>query len=725
MASGSLRARGGAAARFAGGPVLVTLGALVLMLTVLVRTTVLSAQFDGQAVERAGVYTQFYDQVLPGPLERDLTANLPIPASGVASALRTVVPPATLRAVVTAELRQLTGYLTGARRTVDLWAGWSPVAANVRRLAANYVRGAVSDAQLAQMTSTAQLQANLRRFATALAHGEVPVAIPTVRLGTRVSAQVQRLLLAQLPGPVAPAVQRQLAQALRSGNMVGVLRAVAPALFSGGTRAQADLQRYLSAVGRLMQTALTAVRAHPAYTALRAAHRLVRTGTVAGYAGGAASIAVGVGVMAVTEPRRPNRRRRLRRRLAATALATTVAGAVLGWLAATLLPDPLRTVASEASLPPSVSAMVQALDRQLRAGIAGRDALLLAGAGGIALLLASPDAFTWLRRGARRLARVPRTVPVTVVGLAAVTMPAVLLAVQPWTAAVRTCDGYRQLCSRRYDQVTVLAAHNAMASADQGFFAPFQGGSLTAQLDAGARALLIDTHYWRAPGGVNAALAHIPAATRRRVAPLVQAAASHRRGVWLCHVLCQEGALNAVSAMRTVGRWLQEHPDNVVTLIVEDHTTAADTMAVFRQAGLTGEIFTPPANPGSPWPTLGQMISAGHRLVVMPQTGDRPGTWYRNFYRYAAETYWRVSSPTGFACTPGRGPARGRLFLLNHFVTAGLPDEGRAEQVNSLASVLGQARRCERERSMVPTFVAVNFVGIGQAQQAVRALNGL
>ena len=69
-------------------------------------------------------------------------------------------------------------------------------------------------------------------------------------------------------------------------------------------------------------------------------------------------------------------------------------------------------------------------------------------------------------------------------------------AVDTGTAAPRACNGHVELCDRPYDEVVYAATHNSMSSPDVVPVWPEHDGDLEAQLDAGVRALLIDTHYW-------------------------------------------------------------------------------------------------------------------------------------------------------------------------------------------------------------------------------------
>ena len=62
--------------------------------------------------------------------------------------------------------------------------------------------------------------------------------------------------------------------------------------------------------------------------------------------------------------------------------------------------------------------------------------------------------------------------------------------------AVRTCNGYVELCNRRLDQVVFAGTHNSMSAADSpGWLLANQRRTIGRQLHDGIRLFLIDPHY--------------------------------------------------------------------------------------------------------------------------------------------------------------------------------------------------------------------------------------
>jgi hypothetical protein len=315
-------------------------------------------------------------------------------------------------------------------------------------------------------------------------------------------------------------------------------------------------------------------------------------------------------------------------------------------------------------------------------------------------------------------------------GLAGVGVLAVAVVVLPGlTRASRRCNGATYLCDRRYDQVVALATHNAMANTQDRFLFPLQDPDIDTQLDAGARALQLDSWTWETPEQVagRLATANFPPQATAVIRRFAEVANPPRPGTWLCHNVCRLGALPIVDSLVALRDWLDRNPREVVTIILQDETPAAATLAAVRSAKLVPYLAVPPANPYAKWPTLGQMISSGHRLVLFTENAKNAAPWLQNFYAYGEETpfsFPSVQQMTGAAsCVPHRGGTGRRLFLLNHFVTPASGSRKQSAQANAAEFLTTRIRDCTAARHRLPTIVAVDFASLGQAQTVVDQLN--
>jgi hypothetical protein len=308
---------------------------------------------------------------------------------------------------------------------------------------------------------------------------------------------------------------------------------------------------------------------------------------------------------------------------------------------------------------------------------------------------------------------------------------------------ITSCNGHEQLCDRPLNDVVFPAAHNAMASAtDSGWLFPAQDNGISAQLQAGIRGLLIDTHYgYKAPRGVATELTAETSklasvvdkvgpefiASVERLRATVGFKHSGQRAVYLCHAFCEVGSTPAVGALRTIRDYLVRHPDQVVILSVEDDVTPQDTAAAFRDSGLLGLVYEGPAGP---WPTLRQLIEQDRRVVVFAENQTGGIAWYRPQFELMEETPYhfrsvkKVEDPS--SCRPNRGGTGKSLFLLNNWVdTSPAPKPANADKVNAYDALLARARRCESERHHLPNLLAVDFYKRGGVMRVAATLNGV
>lgn len=312
-------------------------------------------------------------------------------------------------------------------------------------------------------------------------------------------------------------------------------------------------------------------------------------------------------------------------------------------------------------------------------------------------------------------------------------------------AGVPECNGDSSLCDVPVNLAMFAGSHNAMSSAlYPGWLFAEQTSTLTGQLDAGIRALLIDTHYGipstaKLPGSETtvvitdraAELATPPgesydpaiAARAQQIAANAPTAAATQRGIYLCHNFCEMGAASFADQMAAVRTWLETHPDQVVIMIIEDHTSPADTSAALQAAGLADRAWT--LDPSSPIPTMGDLVTSGRNLLVFAENGG-PGSpdWYQSAYKWFQETPYAWQTVDAMDCGPNRGAAGNTFMLINHWVGYSPPDPGKAGSLVNTEDVLRRRiEQCISERGVWPNVVAVDFAERGALVKVVASYN--
>jgi hypothetical protein len=305
------------------------------------------------------------------------------------------------------------------------------------------------------------------------------------------------------------------------------------------------------------------------------------------------------------------------------------------------------------------------------------------------------------------------------------------------------CNGYVDLCARPYNDVAYASTHNSMAAANEpGWFLPEQPTSLVGQLNAGVRALLIDSWYGQETNrkGVitnsGSTIAEAFSQANQAYGSAVVDSALRLRSAlnlvprgpvtpYLCHQICALGSTAMLPALQGVQQWMAAHPREVVTFIIEDYISAADTVKVIQEAGLMPYVHTQVA--GQPWPSLQQMIDSGQRLQVFDQTnpGGAANPWLLKAWDWIQDTPYDNASQSALSCDLLRGKATHPLFLMNNFITRFDTRVSDSIRLNAYSTLWPYVSKCEKQRGQVPNFVAVDYYNQGNVFAVVNSLNGV
>jgi hypothetical protein len=737
-------------------------GFLLVSSVVVVRGRVLDPDLYTGALVRADAYERTYTEVLADPELAELTERLlggvraerlePVQVRAAATgALRLVLPPETLRRSTEAVVAAVLAYVRGDVPRLDPDVDVTGVLDRIDEAGAAWVRSVVGTAPERVAATLAEYRDAVAEAADQLAAGTVPAAVPV--LADRAGAAgvdpgaVATAVLDRLGPDVDARVREQVEAAALAGDERSALVAAAGELVAARAAEVRDDLRAALEDGRDLDVVTEAAdRAERSRAAVVGRLDGVRDaarwfGVPTAVAGGLL-MAGSVAGLVWSERRRPRRAGLL---VAGVFLAGGVALLVV-WTAVTgLVGAPLEPATGTGDgswgLPVGLQALLADVEGALGDELARTVRWLVltpvaAGALLAAGVVLGPRVRAWVAarpgRSGARSGPVPRPRP-------AVALAAVAALVAVWLvptraasgAAPEACNGHAELCDRRYDEVTYAATHNSMSSPDVVSIWPEHDGDIRAQLDAGVRALLIDTHHWTplvdreqltevAAGTDDRAL---PAELAGRVFDRIGPQREPRDGAFLCHNQCDLGALPLHDALVTVREFLQGNPAEVVTLIVQDAIPADETAAEVRRAGLAPYLHTHAG--GEPWATLGELVERGERLVVFAEDQGPPPDWYHHAFDHIQDTPYRFEEPGDLSCEPNRGEPDAPLFLLNHWVQRIVPDRATAAAVNRHDVIVDRANRCERERGLRTTFVAVDFYGVGDLLAAVDTLNGV
>ena len=167
----------------------------------------------------------------------------------------------------------------------------------------------------------------------------------------------------------------------------------------------------------------------------------------------------------------------------------------------------------------------------------------------------------------------------------------------------QVCNLNSDFCDRQYSNVSFVGTHDSAFVGSIADPTVNQEDSLTDQLNAGIRFIQGQTHL------------------------------DDNNVLSMCHTSCLE--LNAGTLqdyLSTVNSWLEANPNDVLTLLLVNGDGVAITEfdSVFSAAGITQFKFVPSTSPDmlamDQWPTYGDLISAGTRLVAFLDSGADEST---------------------------------------------------------------------------------------------------
>jgi len=259
------------------------------------------------------------------------------------------------------------------------------------------------------------------------------------------------------------------------------------------------------------------------------------------------------------------------------------------------------------------------------------------------------------------------------------------------------CNGSIDLCSKQYNEVAYLTTHNAFNSDEDGLLFPNQSYNISSQLNDGIRGLMIDVY-------------------------------NHFGTPTAYHSVFMLGTIPLSDIFNDIKTFLDNNPNEIVTIILECYVTANEIESEINQSGLSNYLYT--HNNSIGWPTLQNMIDNNSRLVVFTDVDDASSSqnWYHYVWDYTVETHYSVATINDFTCDFNRGDPVNDLFIFNHFVTDanlgyGLYNE--SNDVNANPFFITRALDCQTQTNKFPNFVTVDYYELGDGLAVVDQLNGL
>jgi len=262
------------------------------------------------------------------------------------------------------------------------------------------------------------------------------------------------------------------------------------------------------------------------------------------------------------------------------------------------------------------------------------------------------------------------------------------------------CNGYSILCTRNFDDVVYPATHNSHANPESGFnnIAENQLANISTQLERGIRYINMDVY-------------------------------DYNDEVWVCHgdwdllihPCLQSGGERAQNQLEEVAAFLEDNPYEVVTLAFENYVDANTMYGEFNNSDLSPYLFSKQ----EVWPTLGEMVFANTRLVVMADSENQGYDWWLDEHDETRMTAFSYQSDSEFDCENSRGNGSASMLQIAHYITDPISSEADAQLVNQFASLWRHAQLCLEEHGMLPNYILVDYADYGDVVLVAAVLNGV
>lgn len=283
----------------------------------------------------------------------------------------------------------------------------------------------------------------------------------------------------------------------------------------------------------------------------------------------------------------------------------------------------------------------------------------------------------------------------------------------PQPTNTQPCNGYVELCSRKYSNVTNVGCHNSP------FVRPGNSGSnqqlkVKQQLDDGVRFIQAQIQF---PEGSD-----VP---------------------HFCHTSCDLLDAGPITEWLTdVREWVEEHPYDVVTILLGNgnYSTPDVYEPYIEKTGILRYAYKAPYLPMAldDWPTLENMILRGKRVVMFMDYEARQEEypWLLDEFSQMWETPFDPLD-RDFPCDIQRPPglseedARNRLYLMNHNLNVEfnvfdisllVPAVSLLNETNNATGYgsLGDAAKgCRKKFDRAPNILNVDYYNFGDPPGSV------
>jgi len=242
------------------------------------------------------------------------------------------------------------------------------------------------------------------------------------------------------------------------------------------------------------------------------------------------------------------------------------------------------------------------------------------------------------------------------------------------------------------NEVVFLRTHNSHSSLEAGYdtVAQNQLKDITSQLEDGVRSLNIDVYF-------------------------------EEGEVVVCHGACEFGYELYSKVLGDIEAFLRNNPFDVVLLDLQVETEKEKVAEVTEGSGVAEFLHV--QVPGQPWPTLGEMVESGGRLVFFADRYVQGPSWYHAVEDFIYGTHWEAAYLEDLNCELTREPMEHGLFELNHIFTRLFARIEVSEEINYNPLLWDRIKECSAAVGRGPNLLSLDFYSHSDGLDAVDRLN--
>ena len=222
------------------------------------------------------------------------------------------------------------------------------------------------------------------------------------------------------------------------------------------------------------------------------------------------------------------------------------------------------------------------------------------------------------------------------------------------------CNGVKNICTKKYNEVAYATMHNAFATTQDGFFFAQHRACMRSALVHGIRGFMLDVHL------------------------------TMSNDLKLCHSACWLGSISLHDTLQMFGEFRALNPREIVTIFIEagfdgrrtvDSTTKAKFQSLLRQSfqlsGLT-PFMQIQASIDDTWPSLTAMIEEQKQVMVFVDAeffcDGAVAPWFHCSKHFVVQTQYGSATPQQLSeeCSFRRTwNVSQELTVINHFTIVG------------------------------------------------------